>query len=165
MNKQKLKIFITGGTIDNIEYANEKEAPKNPHSLIPALLKQARLAVDYDYEILIQKDSRFVTASDRELILKKCKNSKEEKIIISHGTFTMPVTAKYLGKKNLNKTIVLFGSHIPANKDNSDALFNLGTAIVACQLLPQGVFITMNGRVFTWDNVRKELPTGYFKEE
>jgi L-asparaginase len=160
-----IKILITGGTIDDLDYEKEEDAPKNHQSLIPDLLSQARITLEYNTEILMQKDSRVITDKDREIILEKCKTSIEEKIIITHGTYTMPGTAKYLGKSDLHKTIVLFGAHIPANKDNSDAMFNLGTAFIAVQLLPKGVYILMNGKVFNWDNVKKDFPTGYFKEE
>lgn len=161
----KIKVFITGGTIDDLDYEKEEDAPQNHQPLIPELLEQARVTPEYETELLMQKDSRVITEKDRELILEKCKASNEERIIITHGTYTMPGTAKYLGKVSLDKTIVLFGAHIPANKPNSDALFNLGTAFIAVQLLPKGVYVLMNGKVFTWDNVRKDFPTGYFKEE
>lgn len=143
----------------------ERDVPKNHQSLIPALLNQSRITPEYEVEILMQKDSRVITDKDREIILEKCKNSNEDKIIITHGTYTMPVTAKCLGNANIDKTIVLFGAHIPANKVNSDALFNLGAAFIASQLLSKGVYLVMNGKVFMWDNVRKDFPTGYFKEE
>jgi L-asparaginase len=32
------------------------------------------------------------------------------------------------------------------------------------QTLPAGVYITMNGRVFSWDSVRKNRDTGVFEE-
>lgn len=127
-NKSKIKVLITGGTIDDLDYKSEEDAPKNHQSLIPDLLKQSRITSGYEVEILMQKDSRVVTDEDRQLILERCQNSTEDKIVISHGTFTMPESAKYLGKAKLNKTIVLFGAAIPANKDNSDALFNRGGA-------------------------------------
>lgn len=161
----KIKVLITGGTIDDLDYSKGEDAPQNHQSLIPSLLQQARITADYTIDILMQKDSRVVTDEDREVILESCRHTSEEKIIITHGTFTMPVTAKYLGKANLDKTIVLFGAAIPANKDKSDSLFNLGTAFIACQLLPNGVYISMNGKIFNWDNVRKDFPTGTFQEE
>lgn len=165
MNKTKVRILITGGTIDDLDYDKEEDAPKNHQSLIPELLKQARITADYRVEILMQKDSRVVTDKDRALILDKCKTCSEDRIIITHGTFTMPDTAKFLGKANLNKTMVLFGAAIPANKDKSDALFNLGTAFIANQLLPPGVYVVMNGKIFTWDNVKKDFSTGNFQQE
>lgn len=164
MKNDNIKIFITGGTIDNLEYSDEKDAPKNHQSIIPALLKQARLAVGTDYEILMQKDSKFVNDADRKEILRKCQEAKEEKIVITHGTMTMPETAKFLLAANISKTVLLFGAAIPANRENSDALFNLGTAIAAVQILPKGVYISMNGKIFSADNVKKNLGTGIFEE-
>lgn len=55
----------------------------------------------------------------------------------------MPETAKYLGEANIDKTIVLFGASIPANKDKSDVLFNLGAAFLAVQLLSPGVYVVI----------------------
>lgn len=159
-----IRILVTGGTIDDLEYEKEEDAPKNHQSLIPDLLKQSRISVDYEIEILMQKDSRFVNDADRQLILEKCQESEEDKIIIIHGTFTMSETAKYLGQANPSKTIVLFGAAIPANKESSDALFNLGAAFLASQLVENGVYIVMNGKVFSWNNVKKNLTTGYFEE-
>src|SRR5690348_5161476 len=101
----RIKILITGGTIDDLDYEKEENAPKNHLSLIPDLLKQARITKDYDVEVLMQKDSRVVTEEDRKLILERCQNYEENKIIITHGTFTMPETARYLGVANLEKTI------------------------------------------------------------
>jgi len=45
----------------------------------------------------------------------------------------------------------------------SDALFNLGAAITAVQTLDKGVYITMNGKVFSWDNVVKNREIGEFQ--
>ena len=111
----------------------------------------------------MQKDSKFITEKDKELILKKCQECKEDKIIITHGTMTIVQTAQYLGQRKLRKTIVLTGAMVPINKKETDGPFNLGTAFTAVQLLPEGVYITMNGKVFNWDSVRKNLDTGYFE--
>ena len=160
-----IRILITGGTIDNLEYDSEDKAPKDQQSLIPELLKKSRISLDYDIEEVIFKDSKFVNDNDKELIYQKCNNCKEDKIIITHGTMTMSKTARYIGQKKLEKTIILLGAEIPANKENSDALFNLGLAFSAVQLLPKGVYITMNGKIFSWDDVKKNLDTGFFEKE
>jgi L-asparaginase len=160
-----IRILITGGTIDNLEYDSEDKAPKDQQSLIPELLKKSRISLDYDIEEVIFKDSKFVNDNDKELIYQKCNNCKEDKIIITHGTMTMSKTARYIGQKKLEKTIILLGAAIPANKENSDALFNLGLAFSAVQLLPKGVYITMNGKIFSWDDVKKNLDTGFFEKE
>lgn len=158
-----IKFIVTGGTIDDISYEDEKEAPIEHSSLLPELIKQIE-SENYEIEILMQKDSRFINENDRKIILKACKQSSEEKIIVSHGTFTLAETAKYLGNAKISKTIVLFGSLIPANKPNSDALENLKFAIKSVQELSNGVYVAMNGKVFNFNNVRKNLTTGMFEE-
>lgn len=158
-----IKLFITGGTIDceRVEPGN-KYVFKDTH--LSEMLKQGRNKTDIDLEVLMLKDSIYMTDSDREKILEKCKSAKEDKIIITHGTDTMVETAQVLGENIKDKTIVLLGAMIPYNQKNSDALFNLGSAITTVQILPQGVYITMNGKIFSWDNVRKNKELQEFEE-
>ena len=163
--KMTIKILITGGTIDDLEYDSPDKAPTSHKSLIPNLLKKTRITTDYDIEELMSKDSKFITEEDRKIILKKCKECKEDKIIITHGTITMATSAKFIGKEDIKKTIVLTGSAIPANKKDSDALSNLNAALTAVQTLPKGVYIAMNDKIFPWNNVKKNLETGYFEKE
>lgn len=158
-----IRIIVTGGTIDDLEYGSEEDAPESHKSLIPGLLKTARLSTDFQVDILMSKDSKFVTDDDRALLLRRCEQCDEEKIIITHGTVTMAETARYLGERKLPKTIVLVGAAIPANHPDSDALFNLGAAFSAVQLLEHGAYLTMNGRIFSWGNVEKNLETGIFE--
>lgn len=160
-----IKFIITGGTIDDLEYKLAKNAPKKHKSLVPDLLKQARATLKYNIDELLQKDSRHINDEDRELVYKKCLECSEDKIVITHGTMTMPATAKYIGQKNIPKTIVLLGAMVPANKKRSDALFNIGAALSAVQLLPHGVYITMNGKIFLWKNVKKNIDKGIFETE
>lgn len=53
---------------------------------------------------------------------------------------------------------------IPYTFGSSDGLFNLGTALSFVQVLPHGIYIAMNGKYFSWDNVRKNKELGYFEE-
>ena len=64
----------------------------------------------------------------------------------------------------IDKTIILTGAMIPYTFGSSDGLFNLGSAIAFVQTLPAGVYIAMNGKYFTWDNVRKDKEIGEFEE-
>ena len=77
----------------------------------------------------------------------------------------MVETAQVLGEVSLDKTIVLTGAMVPYTVFGSDALFNLGCGVSAVQLLPAGVYIAMNGRVFTWDGVQKDRRRGVFVEK
>ena len=109
-------------------------------------------------------DSLHMTNEDRDLIVHQCRNSDEEKIVITHGTDTMSVTARVLAEKVPDKTIVLTGAMIPYKFGSSDGFFNLGSALAFVQVLPPGVYVCMNGRYFNWDNVRKNKQTGQFEE-
>lgn len=164
MKSMTIKLFITGGTIDCITYDSTKGEYKFKKTYLPQMLKQSRVTLPILIEKLMHKDSRFITKSDRDFILKKCKECKEDKIVITHGTMTMPETANFLYDKIKNKTIVLTGSMVPFIEKNSDALFNLGCAIIAVQTLPKGVYITMNGKIFSGNNVKKNLKLGEFEK-
>ena len=77
----------------------------------------------------------------------------------------MTQTAKELGRRKLNKTIVITGAMIPYKFGTSDGLFNIASALAYVQTLSFGVYVAMNGRVFDFDNVRKNRDTGMFEEE
>lgn len=133
-------------------------------SHIEALLKQGRARVDIDIEQLMLVNSGDISDDQRHMILKKCQQSGADRVVITHGTGTMVETAKFLGGANLdNKVIVLVGAMIPYAFKNSDALFNLGAAVAAAQLLSSGVYVTMNGKIFSWDNVKKDFERGEFQ--
>jgi len=157
-----VRLFITGGTIDvdKIEAGDKYIFDK---TYIPQMLEQARCKVHIKSQVLFLKDSIYTTDNDREKILQSCKDCTDSKIIITHGTDTMPETAQILGKADIDKTIVLLGAMLPFNQPRSDALFNLGCAVSAVQSLPKGVYITMNGKIFSWDNVRKNKELGLFE--
>ena len=158
----KIGVLITGGTIDK-EYNKINGGLIFTESHLLKMLEQARCHVDLTVETVMLKDSLVMGGRDRKAILNKCKSFEEDRIIISHGTDTMIKTAKYLAENVKDKSIVFFGAMIPYSFGNSDALFNFGTAIAAVQLVPNGVYITMNGRVFNWDKVKKNKKQGCFE--
>jgi len=85
--------------------------------------------------------------------------------VITHGTDTMVDTAQVLSAASLGKTIVLTGAMVPYAFGSSDGLFNLGSALSFVQTLPPGVYVAMNGRYFTSDNVTKNREVGVFEEQ
>ena len=157
-----IKLIITGGTLDK-QYNELNGELYFPETHLPAMLKQARCSVEFDTQQLMLKDSLDMIQADRELIKQACVSSEIQHIIITHGTDTMVDTAKYLTTLADDKTIVLVGAMIPYSVNQSDALFNLGCAVTAVQLLPVGIYITMNGKVFDWDKVTKDKLAGEFK--
>lgn len=158
-----IKILITGGTFDK-EYdeLNGKLYFKDTH--LPEILKLGRSNLNVSVRTLMMIDSLEMTDSDREIIINHCKQCTEEKIVITHGTDTMEITARLLGHANLNKTIVLTGAMIPYKFGSSDGLFNLGSALAFVQTLPQGVYVAMNGKYFDWHKVTKNKSSGFFEE-
>ncbi len=158
-----IRIFITGGTFDK-EY-NELNGQlyfKDTH--LHDLLQLGRSRVPVEIRTLMMIDSLEMTDEDRSLIAHQCIQCEEDKIVITHGTDTMSDTANVLAEKIKNKTIVLTGAMIPIKFGSSDGLFNLGSALAFAQTLPPGVYVAMNGRYFTWNNVRKNKQSGIFEE-
>lgn len=158
-----VKILVTGGTFDK-EYdeINGKLYFKDTH--VHEILKLGRSNLSTDVITLMMIDSLEMDDSHRESIVQHCNSCAEEKIVITHGTDTMAITAGILGNANLNKTIVLTGAMVPYKFGSSDGLFNLGSALAFVQTLPVGVYVAMNGRYFNWNNVRKNKQTGVFEE-
>lgn len=78
MISMTIKLFITGGTIDceKIDPATKKYSFTETH--LPEMLKEGRNRVDVELEVLMLKDSIYMTDSDREKILQKCKSCKED---------------------------------------------------------------------------------------
>jgi L-asparaginase len=158
-----VRIFVTGGTFDK-EY-NELAGKlffKDTH--VTEMLKLGRCKLNVDIRTLMMVDSSTMIDSDREIILQNVMKAKEDRILITHGTDTMVATARVLAKGVKGKTVVLTGAMVPYTFGSSDGLFNLGAALAFVQTLPHGIYISMNGRCFTWDNVKKNRATGEFHQ-
>jgi len=158
-----IKIFVTGGTFDK-EYheLDGKLYFKKTH--LAEMLSLGRSKVEVEVKTLMLIDSLDMTDEHRQEMLRQCKSTKADRIVITHGTDTMEVSARVLGRAIRNKTIVLTGAMVPYKFGSSDGLFNLGSALAFVQTLPRGVYIAMNGRCFKWDNVKKNRRTGAFEE-
>lgn len=158
-----IKIIATGGTIDKI-YFDAKSAFQVGDPTAPVVLEEANITVEYEVQSLLRKDSLEMTDGDRALIRHAVEASSQTQIIITHGTDTMLATARALGGIP-GKTIVLTGSMQPARLRFTDAIFNIGFALAAVQLLPAGVYIGMNGRVFDPWRSRKNVQINRFEDE
>ena len=158
----KIRLFITGGTIDKV-YNQSNGELEFDQTHFPEILSRARVEVDLLIEEILLIDSLDMVEADRELILEKCAKCEERFILITHGTDTMCETARLLGESSIDKTIVLFGSMVPYSVSDSDAFFNFGYALGSLQLLKAGVYIAMNGRIFPWNDVEKNMSLGIFQ--
>jgi len=158
-----IKIFVTGGTFDK-EYNELKGELFFKDTHLPELLVLGRCSIEVDVVTLMMIDSLYMSKANRKAIAKNCIKTNENRILITHGTDTMVDTARIIADKVKDKTIVLMGAMIPYKFGSSDGLFNLGSALSFVQILPAGIYITMNGCYFNWDNCRKNKKTGKFEE-
>jgi L-asparaginase len=163
MSTSPIRIFITGGTFDK-EYDEIAGRLFFKDSHVAEMLRLGRCLLPTDQRTLMMIDSLDMTDEDRALILKSCSGCNEDRIVITHGTDTMELTAQTLGRASLKKTIVLTGAMVPYKFGSSDGLFNLGSALAFAQSLPHGVYVAMNGRYFLWNNVHKDKRSGEFRE-
>lgn len=157
----RLAIVTTGGTIDKI-YFDDKSEFQVGEPQIGAILEALGVAFRFDLIPILRKDSLHLTAEDRELIRRTIEAQPVRHVLVTHGTDTMIETARALGGID-GKTIVLTGALNPARFAGSDAVFNIGVAVGAVQVLPAGVYIAMNGRIWDPATVRKNVAANRFE--
>jgi L-asparaginase len=158
----KVRIITTGGTIDKV-YFDAKSEYEVGESHIPEILRESNVTREWEVVNLLRKDSLDLTDEDRATIRAAAESAPEDHIVVTHGTDTMADTAKALAGIP-GKTIVLTGSLHPARFKTTDAVFNVAAAFTAAQTLPPGVYLAMNGRIFSPDRVRKNRERNRFEE-
>jgi len=157
-----IEIFTTGGTIDKV-YFDAKSTFQVGEPQILEVLREANLTIDYRVTPLLRKDSLEMTDTDRASIRQAVADSTVRSIVITHGTDTMIATALQLAGFP-DKTVVLTGAMQPARFRFPDAVFNVAGAIIAAQILPPGVYLAMNGRIFDPFHARKNVEMNRFED-
>ena len=160
-----LRILVTGGTLDKVhDWAAEALVlDAKAGSAVPGLLEAGRCWYPA-VQMVLSKDSLQFDDADRAAIADAVRDAPEMRIVVTHGTGTMGLTARYLAGLRLGKTLVLTGAMRPASVLGSDAAFNLGGAVAAAQVLGAGVWGVMNGRVFPAEVLEKNTGTGRFDD-
>ena len=157
-----IKIFTTGGSLDK-GYSTRESDFVVMEPQVSGVLYTANVTVPFEVEPLLRKDSLEITDDDRALIRRQVEADPARHILITHGTDTMARTGRSLDGIP-EKVIVLTGAVQPATFRESDAHFNIGFAFAAVQVLPPGVYLAMNGRIFDPLRVRKNTETDRFEE-
>jgi L-asparaginase len=159
---ERIRVLITGGTFDK-EYdeINGRLYFKDSH--VNEMLELGRCKLPLEIRTLMMVDSLEMTDADRSIIVEQCRATPEERIVITHGTDTMEMTARAIAGAVRDKTIVVTGAMVPYKFGSSDGLFNLGSALAFVQTLPHGVYVAMNGRYFRAASVNKNRETGIFE--
>jgi L-asparaginase len=161
---RKVHIVITGGTIDSAWDPSKDTAVTASESVIPAYFNKLKLDFDLSYQVVVMKDSRELTPEDIKAIGAAVDAAPADKVLVTHGTYTMPDTARYI-ERNIKskKAVVLTGSVIPLKGyDLSDAPFNLGYALATLEHMTSGVKLVLQGHVFSPEDVAKNLAEGRF---
>jgi len=156
-----ITILITGGTFDK-EYDELTGELFFKDTHLKEMLDVGRCLVDTDLKTTMMIDSLDMEDSDREIIATHCSKIKSDKILITHGTDTMIETALVIARNVKDKTIVITGAMVPYAFGSSDGLFNLGSALAYANSLPNGVYISMNGKYFEYNKVKKDKKLGVF---
>lgn len=158
-----IRILVTGGTFDK-EYDELTGRLFFKETHLHEMLRLGRCRVSVTVETVMMVDSLEMTDADRTRVASICRQAPEDRIVLTHGTDTMVETAAVLARERTAKTIVLTGAMVPWAFGSSDGLFNLGSALSFVQTLPTGVYVAMNGRCFSWDEVRKDRAHGIFEK-
>ncbi|MCY4674210.1 MAG: asparaginase domain-containing protein [Bacteroidetes bacterium] len=157
----EILILTTGGTIDKV-YFDAKSNYRIGNPQITEILQHVGVSVPYVIKTLLAKDSMELTEQDRDCIRDGVCQATQRCILITHGTDTMITTARHLQPVR-DKTVVLVGALMPARFKSSDAEFNIGFALAAVQILPNGVYLAMNGQIFNPEEVQKNIAANRFE--
>jgi len=165
LEKLSAQILITGGTIDSIYVGAKDTCVPLEQTCLPDYFKNIKADWELSFVEICMKDSREINQEDRQRLIDEIKKSSNENILITHGTYTMPDTARFL-KANLGenaKKIILTGAMIPLTGFSpSDASFNLGYSLASFKSATPGIYVCMNGQVFEADEVLKLVNEGRF---
>src|SRR5687767_2418054 len=109
-----IRILITGGTSDN-EYNEWNGELSFTYTHVREMLTLGRNLTEVTLQTLFMMDSLQMTDEHREKIAEACGAAPETQIVITHGTDTMPETARLLQQRmdGRDKTIVLTGAMVP----------------------------------------------------
>jgi len=178
-------VITMGGTIDKdyprltsgfaFEFGEDAAASR-------ILKAHPNLGIKYDVVCVCKKDSQEIDEKDREKLLLEIIRISDEtvntarsckRIVVTHGTDTMIETARYIQEKiqsrpsiNKNISIAFTGATKPERFVDSDAVFNLGSAISITAQPVNGlsVMICMNGNVCSADKCVR-IENGVFCQE
>ena len=160
--RPRLRVICTGGTIDKV-YFDAKSSYEVGDPVVAHMFEESEVGFDFEVVSLMKKDSLELTDGDRAAIRAAVEAAPERHIVITHGTDTMPETARaLLGIRD--KVVVLTGALYPARFRWTDAVFNLGGAVAAAWTLAPGIWVVVNGRVYAGDKVRKDRERNCFEE-
>ena len=168
MDKKKIFILTTGGTIEKSYDEIEGDLHNRESLLEQKLLKRLRYPnTDVTLKCLMAKDSLHMTDQDREFIWNNIENLFDQKspILVLHGTDTMEISLRYCYDKCQSPPvpIIFTGAMKPVGFDDSDATQNFIEAFALAHHISPGFYISFHNHVFSAPNVRKNKKLGEFE--
>ena len=153
-----IHFIFTWGTIDSrFDAINDIVKPLE-ESCIPAYMEIVKAYDNFSYTTVCMKDSRDLWKEDIQSVLKTIEESEASMIIVTHGTYTMPDTARYV-KHNLtnkDKVVIFIGSMVPMTSFHpSDGSFNIWYALATLKTSKPWVYIAMNAKISDPDETTK----------
>lgn len=160
--KPTITFILTGGTIDK-EYDALDKAFTIGNGAVKRTLSYVKPNFKTKIVSVVQKVSVNITEIDKEKIKKACLKVPGDKVVVTYGTDAMTELGDVL-KDVEGKTIVITGALKSQLIKETDAEFNIGFATASVQILPHGVYIAMSGRIYPWNQCKKNTKTGQFLE-
>jgi L-asparaginase len=161
---KEITLITTGRTIDGAD--SDKGTLRHASEAAKWLQMQTNLT--FSHIELMNKDSRLLTDDDRNSIIEAVYGALSEHVLVTHGTFTICETGRAILKaanlNNISKVVLLVGSWKPFGEDNSDAPKQMKFALRSFQAAQSGVFIAMDGRLWSPAMTRKiEVEPGVYQ--
>lgn len=160
---KKLLVLTTGGTLDKVYFDALSEFQVGD-PVAANILTAMNVNFEFEVKEICRKDSLELTDLDREQLKASIESSDANHILITHGTDTMVDSANYIGAQ-ADKVIIFTGAMQPAAFSDTDAVFNIGTAVGAFSVAQPGSYIAMSGQVYPASHVFKNYDSRRFESK
>ena len=151
MNRSKILLLTTGGTIASVESENGRTPGVSGEGLVQQIEGLEQLC-RIEIRQVCNIDSTDLTPKHWKMLVETIRDAYEsyDGFVISHGTDTMAYTAAALSvmMQGLDKPVILTGSQLPMEAHGTDAKQNLYDAFLyAIQPEAFGVAVVFDGKV------------------
>lgn len=164
--RKRIALISTGGTIEKT-YDELSGVLANKVSVLDVMLASLELrGVTVMRVQLMNKDSLDMTPEDHALIAETAESMARanDGVIVVHGTDRLAHSGEKLVELfgTPRAPVVFTGAMRPYELRSTDAVQNLTEALLAVQLLPPGVYVSMHNQVLAFPGVEKDRQAGTF---
>lgn len=162
---KRIALISTGGTIEKT-YDELSGVLANKLSVLDVMLASLELrGIEVMRVQLMNKDSLDMTPDDHTLIANTATQMARSTagVVVVHGTDRLAVSGERVCELGVPASPVVFtGAMRPYELRSTDALQNLTEALLAVQILPPGVYVSMHNQVLQFPGVVKDPQRGTF---